>query len=305
MVFDPADPITPSTPKPRATWPDRPLLMGIVNVTPDSFSDGGRYLRWEKAVAHGLDLARQGADILDVGGESTRPGAKPVPAEEELRRVMPVLRALLGETGIPVSVDTRKPEVAQAVLEAGAHWINDVGGLRDAKMGEVVARHDAGIIVMHMKGEPETMQRDPVYEDVVGEVRSELARATERALRAGINGVKIWIDPGIGFGKTTEHNLELLAGIDRLAELGYPVVVGASRKRFIGQLVEDAGADRLAGSLAAAGVAMRVPRAVLRVHDVAATRQYLLTRRSVETGGPIAWRAPVGPTSSSAGGLEA
>jgi dihydropteroate synthase len=279
--------------------------MGILNVTPDSFSDGGRFFRWEAAVAHGLDLVRQGADMVDIGGESTRPGAAPVAVEEELRRVIPVVKALRGEIETPLSVDTRKPEVAEAALEAGATWINDVGGLRDPRMGEVVARHDAGIILMHMRGEPETMQNDPVYDDVVAEVQRELAEAAERALSAGINGVKVWIDPGIGFGKTLEHNLRLLADLDRLAELGYPVVVGASRKSFVGHLMNDTGVDRLAGSLAAAGAAMRVPQSVVRTHDVATTRQYLLTRRSIEAGRPLEWPAPAVPATSPRGGLEA
>jgi dihydropteroate synthase len=288
----------------RATWPDRPLLMGIVNVTPDSFSDGGRFFRWENAVAHGLDLIRQGADILDVGGESTRPGSDPVAEDEELRRVLPVIRALAGEIDVPISVDPRKAAVADAALDAGARWVNDVGGLRDATLGEVVARHDAGIVLMHMKGEPKTMQQDPTYDDVVANVRRELTLAADRAQDAGIAEVNIWIDPGIGFGKTIEHNLELLANLDRLAELGYPVVVGASRKRFIGLLTGDTGEDRLAGSLAAAGAAAELPRSVVRVHDVAATRQYLLTRRSIEAGRPLQWPVPSSATSDRRG-LEA
>ena len=261
------------------TWPDRPLVMGIVNVTPDSFSDGGHFARWDKAVAHGLELVAEGADVLDVGGESTRPGAEPVPVQEELDRVLPVIRALAGETDVSLSVDTRKPEVAAAALEAGAQLVNDVGGLRAEDMATTVARHGAGVCVMHMQGEPGTMQDAPRYEDVVEEVRTFLDERVHRALDAGIDPTRIWIDPGIGFGKKLVHNLALLAGLDRLASLGYPVLVGASRKRFIGDISGDPVDERLGGSLAAIAPALRLPRSIVRVHDVAATRQFLLVSR--------------------------
>jgi dihydropteroate synthase len=243
-------------------------------------------------VAHGLQLAREGADLIDVGGESTRPGAAPVSVDEEIARVAPVVRSLAGELRIPVSVDTRKPEVASAALEAGARWVNDVGGLRDPRMLEVAAAHRAGVVILHMQGEPDTMQLAPRYDDVIQDVRAYLDRAAQLAIEGGIAADRIWIDPGIGFGKTLGHNLELLANLDRFAELGYPVVLGASRKSFIGRLSRDTGEDRLAGSLAAAGAAMRLPRAVVRVHDVAATRQYLLVRHSIQRGRPFDWPRP-------------
>jgi dihydropteroate synthase len=253
--------------------------MGIVNVTPDSFSDGGSHLRWERALQHALALVAQGADLLDVGGESTRPGSEPVTEQEELRRVVPVLRALTGETTVPVTIDTRKPSVADEALSLGARWVNDVGGLREPAMAEVVARHGAGICLMHMRGEPATMQQNPGYEDVLTEVKSFLADQAAAARAAGLGPGSVWIDPGIGFGKRLEHNLTLMAGLDRLVSLGYPVVVGASRKGFIGEISGDPVTERLGGSLAAAGQALRLPRAIVRVHDVAATRQYLQVRR--------------------------
>jgi dihydropteroate synthase len=263
--------------------------MGIVNVTPDSFSDGGALDRWERAVAHGLKLAREGADLLDIGGESTRPGAPEVTAQEELDRVLPVIQVLAGETTIPMSVDTRKAEVAEAALGAGAHWVNDVSALEDPEMAEVVARHGAGIILMHMQGEPQTMQQTPDYRDVVEEVCGFLTDRAEIARRAGLDDSRIWLDPGIGFGKTLQHNLQLFRALDRIAGLGYPVVLGASRKRFIGALSGEPVKERLAGSLAAAGLGLNLRRSIVRVHDVAATRQYLLVRRALETGAPLPW----------------
>ncbi len=267
-----------------SSWPQRPLVMGIVNVTPDSFSDGGHFLRWERAVEHGLALVAEGADLLDIGGESTRPGAEPVSAAEERARVLPVIRALAGEVDVPLSIDTRKPEVAAAALAAGAVWVNDVGGLRDRDMGRVVAEHAAGICIMHMQGEPRTMQEAPHYEDVVTEVVDFLRRRVERALEAGIEAEAIWVDPGIGFGKNLQHNLELLHSLDRLAALGYPVLIGASRKRFIGEIRGAPVDERLAGSLAAIEGTLDLPRAIVRVHDVGPTRQYLEVRRRLRTG---------------------
>ena len=257
------------------TWPARPLVMGVVNVTPDSFSDGGRYRRWDKAVSHALQLAREGADVLDVGGESTRPGAEPVSEDEEIARVEPVVRVLCGETDVPISIDTRKPTVAAAALDAGAVLVNDVGGLRDPAMIELLAFTGAAACIMHMRGTPQTMQAEPTYENVVEDVRSFLEGQAARALEAGLDAERIWIDPGIGFGKSLEHNLALLAALDRFASLGYPVLVGASRKRFIGAIGGDPVQQRLGGSLAAIADTARLPRAVVRVHDVQATRQFL------------------------------
>lgn len=273
---------TPSELRNPAEWPARPRIMGIVNVTPDSFSDGGRFTRWEKAVEHGLRLIDEGADLLDVGGESTRPGAEPVGEEQELERVLPVLRALAGETDTALSIDTRHPAVAEAALGAGASWVNDVGGLREPSMASVVAARGAGVCIMHMQGEPATMQTEPHYDDVVSEVSAFLRDRAERAREAGIAAERIWVDPGIGFGKRLEHNLRLMAALDRIAALGYPVVLGASRKRFIEKLTGDPVDERLGGSLAAADPARRVRPSVLRVHDVRATRQFLLVREAIE-----------------------
>lgn len=263
------------------TWPDRPLVMGIVNVTPDSFSDGGSFFRWEKAVEHGLRLVAEGADLLDIGGESTRPGAATVSVEEELRRVLPVVRALAGEVRVPLSIDTRKAEVAGPSLESGAVLVNDVGGLRDRKLLETAVRHGAAVCAMHMLGEPGTMQENPEYDDVLGEVTTFLSRRADTALAAGIEPAKIWLDPGIGFGKTLEHNLALLRGLDRIGALGYPVLVGVSRKRLVGEITGASVQERLPGSLAALEAVLDLPRAIVRVHDVTATRQFLAVRRAL------------------------
>ena len=264
------------------TWPDRPLIMGIVNVTPDSFSDGGQYRRWDRAVNHALALVAEGADLLDIGGESTRPGASPISAEEELARVLPVLRVLAGECSTPLSIDTRKPEVAAAALDAGATLVNDVEGLGASGMLELVVARGAGACLVHMQGQPATMQAAPHYDDVVEEVRAFLAARAQAALDGGLRSERVWIDPGIGFGKTLEHNLRRLAGLDRLASLGYPVLVGASRKGFIGQISGDPVHARIGGSLAALEAVRRLPRAIVRVHDVAATRQYFLVAQQID-----------------------
>jgi dihydropteroate synthase len=250
----------------------RTLVMGVVNVTPDSFSDGGRFLALEQAVEHALHLEREGADLLDVGGESTRPGASPVPAEEELRRVVPVLEALAGKVRVPLSVDTRKPEVALAALEAGASVVNDVQALRAPGMAEVCAAHPCGVVLMHLQGEPATMQRAPRYADVVREVRDFLQERAQFAAKAGIAREAIALDPGIGFGKALEHNLALLRDLDRLAALGYPVLVGLSRKGFLGTLakVEDP-ERRVSAGLAAATLAVARGARIVRTHDVEAT----------------------------------
>jgi len=252
--------------------PDRALIMGIVNVTPDSFSDGGRFFDPDEAIALSVRLVADGADIVDVGGESTRPGAEPVPAAEEIRRVEPVIEALVGE-GIVVSIDTAKPAVAHAALEAGASIVNDVSALGAAGMAETVAGSDAGLVLMHMQGTPRTMQTNPTYGDVVAEVRDFLV---ERALFAQDHGISpdcIVIDPGIGFGKTIVHNLMLLAHIGVLVETGYPVLVGTSRKSFLGELTgEERPERRDVATAAASALAVAAGASVVRVHNVAVSR---------------------------------
>ncbi len=264
------------------------LLMGIVNVTPDSFSDGGRYLDPDAAIAHGRELRAAGADVLDVGGESTRPGAAAVGAPEEKARVLPVIEALAAD-GARVSVDTSKAEVADAALAAGAEIVNDVTALRDPAMAALCAEAGCGVVLMHMKGTPRTMQDDPTYVDVVAEVRGFLAERLEAAAAAGVDRERIWVDPGIGFGKAVEHNLELIARLDRIADLGRPVVIGASRKNFIGAITDRPVDRRLGGSIAAGIVAASTGAAVLRVHDVAATVEALRVADPIlGRAGPIA-----------------
>jgi len=259
------------------------MVMGIVNVTPDSFSDGGRYLDADAAVAHGRELFAGGADIVDVGGESTRPGAASVCATEEKARILPVIEALAGD-GARVSVDTSKAEVAAAALAAGAGIVNDVSALTDPEMAAVCADGRCGLILMHMKGTPRTMQDDPTYDDVVTEVCEFLAERLERAITAGIEVERVWLDPGIGFGKTVDHNLELIARIDRVADLGRPVVVGASRKNFIGVLTGRPVEERLGGSIAAGLAAVAGGAGILRVHDVAATVEALRVDAAIAAG---------------------
>ena len=257
--------------------------MGIINVTPDSFSDGGEFLAAEAAVGHGRDLIAAGAEIVDVGGESTRPGAAEVPAEEETRRVRPVVEALARE-GATVSIDTSKAEVARAALDAGAAIVNDVTALGDPAMAALCAERDAGLVLMHMRGTPRTMQEDPTYEDVVAEVAGFLAERRERAVAAGVAKERIWLDPGIGFGKTVEHNLELLARLGEIAALGSRVVVGASRKSFIGTLTGREVDDRIGGSVAAAVMALAGGADVLRVHDVADTADAIVIAERILGG---------------------
>lgn len=259
---------------PDATTEERALVMGILNVTPDSFSDGGNWFEADRAIARGFELIAEGADIVDVGGESTRPGAGLVPVAEELRRVLPVVEAL--GPHVRVSIDTTKEAVAEAAAAAGATLINDVS----ASLWPVAARCGVGWVAMHRSGVAATMQDDPRYDDVVTEVRDLLAERAGQAAGAGVN--EIWIDPGIGFGKTVQHNLELLAGIDTLVATGFPVLVGTSRKAFLGVLaagpdgVPAPVADRLPGSLATATWALRQGAGMVRVHDVAATVQAAL-----------------------------
>ena len=251
---------------------DHTLLMGIVNTTPDSFSDGGRYAAVEAAVAHGLAMWNQGADIVDVGGESTRPGAESISAVEEMSRVVPVIRDLVDQD-VVVSVDTMKAEVASAAITAGAHIVNDVSALADPEMATVCATTGVGVVLMHMQGDPQTMQDDPQYEDVVAEVTAYLEDRAAMAERAGIGRSQICVDPGIGFGKTFDHNMDLLGGIDEIAALGYPVLVGASRKGFLGSILRDAGFETAADerdSATAATVALAIVSgaSVVRVHNV-------------------------------------
>lgn len=262
---------------------DRPRVMGIVNVTPDSFSDGGHHFDVDSAVAHGLRLAEEGADILDVGGQSTRPGAEEVPVEEELRRVVPVIERLARETGLPVSVDTSKPEVMRAAVAAGAGMINDVHALRREGALDAAAELGVPVVLMHMLGEPRTMQDDPRYDDVVGEVHRFLAERIFAAEMAGIPRRRIVVDPGFGFGKTTGHNLALLAQLDRFVELGVPVLAGLSRKRTIGELTGRADPlQRVHGSVAAHLIAVQRGARLVRVHDVAATVDALKVWNAVD-----------------------
>ena len=260
---------------------ERAAVMGVLNVTPDSFSDGGEFLDSQAAIAHGIALAEEGADLIDVGGESTRPGAEPVDEAEELRRVLPVVQALVSEE-IAVSIDTMKPEVARQAVAAGAVVINDVNGLRSPGMLEAAAASGAFVCIMHMLGEPRTMQEEPRYDDVVSEVLDWLLERAQVAEVGGILKDRIWLDPGIGFGKTVDHNLSLLRATAEFASVGYPVMIGASRKSFIGKIAEESEPiNRLPGSLAAALYAAQKGARILRVHDVAATVQALAIQSAI------------------------
>lgn len=246
-----------------------PCIMGIVNVTPDSFSDGGRYLAPDVALEHGLSLVREGAAILDVGGESTRPGSDPVSEEEELRRVVPVVEALAGSVGVPVSVDTMKAAVARRSLAAGAVIVNDVSALRaDREMAEVVAEAGCPVCLMHMRGQPKTMQDDPFYDDVVADVVRFLEERMDHALASGVREEQIMLDPGIGFGKSVEDNLTLLRHLDQVVALGRPVVLGASRKRFLGVILGAEPGQRIIGTAVTTVVGLLAGAHVFRVHDV-------------------------------------
>jgi dihydropteroate synthase len=248
-----------------------PLIMGVVNVTPDSFSDGGLFLDADAAVEHGLRLVDEGADILDVGGESTRPGAEPVSEDEERERVLPVVERLAQDAGARLSIDTTKLAVARAALDAGATLVNDVSAFRfDPGMAALVAETGAGCCLMHMLGEPRTMQEDPRYDDVVSDVKAFLEERLAFAVSEGIDEARVWLDPGIGFGKTVEHNLELLRRLDEIVAIGRPVVVGTSRKSFLGKLVGGRDEDqRLPGTIATNVLALERGASVFRVHDVA------------------------------------
>jgi len=266
-----------------------PCLMGVLNVTPDSFSDGGRYLAADDALAQGLTLVREGAAIVDIGGESTRPGSDPVSAEEEVRRVVPVVEALAGRVGVPISVDTMKAEVARRALDAGASFINDVSALRwDDEMVDVIAQAGCPVCLMHMKGEPKTMQDDPTYDDVVDEVLRFLEVRMTFALARGLREDQLMVDPGIGFGKTVEHNLALLRHLDRFTALGRPLILGTSRKRFLGAILGAEPAARTTGTVATTVIGLLAGAHVFRVHDVRPNFEALRVTLAVLEGAPAA-----------------
>ncbi|MDP2712877.1 MAG: dihydropteroate synthase [Solirubrobacteraceae bacterium] len=273
-----------------------PVVMGVVNVTPDSFSDGGTWLDPGAAIAHGRALVAQGAQILDVGGESTRPGAEPVGEAEELRRVVPVLAGLAG-AGARLSIDTSKAAVAAAALDAGATIVNDVTALRgDPRMAALIADRGCTACLMHMLGEPRTMQRDPSYGDVVDDVKAFLSERLADAVAAGIDEDRVWLDPGIGFGKTIDHNLALLARLDEIVALGRPVVVGTSRKSFLGAITGREPDERVAGTIASNVLALARGASVFRVHDVAEARDALLVAAATLRG---RWLATTRSTTTS------
>ena len=262
----------------------RPILMGIVNVTPDSFSDGGEHATTDTAIAHARRLVGEGAQILDIGGESSRPGSDAVDADVELARVLPIVEAMR-DAGIALSVDTCKPQVMRAVLDSGADMINDITGFADGQSREVVARHaTCGVCVMHMQGEPRTMQVAPHYDDVVADVRAELMRRAAMLRACGVAPRRITIDPGFGFGKTAQQNYTLLRNLDRLVDSGYPVLIGLSRKSMLGAVTGRPVGERLAASLAAALAGVAKGGAIVRVHDVAQTRDALAVWRAANEG---------------------
>jgi len=277
----------------RALRLDRPRIAGVINVTPDSFSDGGSFLDAGDAIAHGLKLAEEGADVLDVGGESTRPGAAEISAQDEIARVVPVIEALAKKTVIPIAIDTSKPEVMRAAVAAGAGFINDVRALRRDGALDAAAALKVPVCLMHMQGEPGTMQDAPHYEDVVSDVRRFLAERLFACEMSGIDKKRVVVDPGFGFGKTLEHNLALLRALDQFVALGVPLLVGLSRKGMIGTLTgRERPADRAAGSAAAALLAVQKGAAIVRVHDVAVTRDALAVWEAVATGFKRAAGAP-------------
>jgi dihydropteroate synthase len=260
---------------------ERPQIMGVVNVTPDSFSDGGLFLEADRAIEHGRQLAAEGADWVDVGGESTRPGAAEVPAAEERERTEAVVRALAGD-GLRVSIDTSKLAVAEAALDAGAGMVNDVTAFgADPRLADLCAERDCEVVLMHMQGTPRTMQENPVYDDVVDDVRAFLAERVEFATSRGIAEERIRLDPGIGFGKTLDHNLELLRRLGELGELGRPLVVGTSRKSFIGKITGREADERLGGTIASCVIAYANGAEMLRVHDVGPVRDGLLVAGAI------------------------
>jgi dihydropteroate synthase len=263
---------------------DRPALMGILNVTPDSFSENGLHFQADIAIEAGLQMAHEGADIIDLGGESTRPGAASVDTEEEWRRVAPVLEKLTG-AGLVVSIDTRKPEIAERALRAGAQIVNDVSGLRDQEMVKTCAQSGCYVCIMHMLGTPETMQINPTYGDVVGEISGYLLHQAEAAIVAGVAKNRIWIDPGIGFGKTDSDNLQLIRHLEAFAATGYPVLIGVSRKGFLGRLAGSGKelpiTERLEASLAVQTIAQMKGARIIRAHDVSAARRAIEISRQI------------------------
>jgi len=266
---------------------ERPLLMGILNTTPDSFSDGGLHLDPGRAVARAERMLEEGAGLIDVGGESTRPGAVPISVAEETARVAPVVRELKRRLTIPISVDTRRAEVARVALDEGADVVNDVSALADPAMARTVADSGAGLVLMHMRGTPRDMQNDPRYEDVVAEVAGDLALSLARALAAGIRAESIALDPGIGFGKTSKHNLELISRLEILTGLGRPILLGVSRKAFLGALIGGAGpADRGVATAAACVVGLLKGARIFRVHDVRLVREALQVAEALRTAPP-------------------
>jgi dihydropteroate synthase len=276
----------------RALALDRPRIAGIVNVTPDSFSDGGKFLDSAAAIAHGLKLVEAGADMLDVGGQSTRPGAQEVSAQDEIARVVAVIAALAKQTSVPIAIDTSKAEVMRAAIAAGAGFINDVFALRRDGALDAAAELKVPVCLMHMQGEPHTMQQDPHYDDVVSDVRRFLAERIFACEMSGIDKKRIVVDPGFGFGKTLEHNLTLLRGLDQLAALGVPLLVGLSRKGMIGALTgREHYDDRAAGSAAAALIAVQRGAMIVRVHDVAVTRDALAVWQGVSANAPMRAKA--------------
>ena len=267
------------------TFGERTRIMGILNVTPDSFSDGGRYLDVDRAIAYAHKMVEDGADIIDIGGESSRPGALPVSTDEESVRVLPVIQALANEMATLISIDTYKPAVAYRALQAGAHIVNDITALGDAEMAGVVAKMDAGLILMHMKGVPRTMQRSPVYHDLIPEVLDFLRQRIDKAQAEGICSDRIMIDPGIGFGKTGEHNLEILRCLDRFRSLEKPILIGTSRKAFIGKILNLPNPDdRLEGTAATVAWAITHGADVVRVHDVKAMCQVAQMTDAIHRG---------------------
>jgi dihydropteroate synthase len=253
---------------------ERTLVMGVLNITPDSFSDGGHYFEPQRAIEHGLRMAEEGADIIDIGGESSRPGSDPLSPDEELKRIIPAIERLASSLAIPLSVDTNKALVAERAIEAGAQMINDISGLRfDPQLPEVAARYDTPLIIMHIKGSPKTMQQDPSYDDLMGEIIDYLQEGIERAERAGVDPHQVIVDPGIGFGKRVQDNLTIIHRLAELNTLGRPLLIGTSRKSFIGSVLNAAVNQREVGTVATVAVSVLKGAHIVRVHDVASARQ--------------------------------
>ena len=270
-------------------FPRQTLVMGIVNVTPDSFSDGGQFFDSESAVEHALKLIDEGADIIDIGGESTRPDAAPVTEAEELRRVIPVIEQLVGQIKVPISIDTMKPGVARSALKAGASIVNDIRANRDdTEMWQIISETGAGYVLMHMQGTPQTMQRNPIYGDVVAEVNQFFENRLSRLTNAGVHAEQIILDAGIGFGKLLEHNLQLLRSLGSFKRWNRPMLLGVSRKSFIGKLLDAKANERLPASLACACWAVQMGAQIIRSHDVAATRQAIRMTETLLSHGPLA-----------------